>query len=81
VEEYRKCGRARMDERCQRRINEERKIGNQKAQKKERNKDQCGKNSPKHENNSVNTFAAIMCCTALQPKQIAASDCLCRSYL
>jgi hypothetical protein len=37
-----------MDERCQRRINEERKIGKQKAQQKERNKDQCGKSSPKH---------------------------------
>jgi len=65
MEEYRKCRRARMDERCQRRINEERKIGKQEAQKKERNKDQCGKNRPKHENISVNVFAAIMCCAEL----------------
>lgn len=39
MEEYRKCRRARMPERCQRRINEERKIGKQKAQKKERMKE------------------------------------------
>jgi hypothetical protein len=38
LEDYRKCRRARMDKRCQRRINEERKIGKQKAQKKERRK-------------------------------------------
>jgi hypothetical protein len=57
-----------MDEICQRRINEERKIGKQKAQKKERikeeiNKDQCGKNSPEYENIPVNAYAAIVCCT------------------
>jgi hypothetical protein len=39
LEEYRKCRRARMNKRCQRRINEERKIGKQKAQKKERMKE------------------------------------------
>jgi hypothetical protein len=39
LEEYRKCRRARMDKRCQRRRNEERKIGKQKTQKKERMKE------------------------------------------
>jgi len=38
MEKYRKCRRARVTERCQRRINEERQIGKQKAQKKERMK-------------------------------------------
>jgi hypothetical protein len=41
MEEYRKCRRARMHERCQRRINEERKIGKQKVQKStEKGKDE-----------------------------------------
>lgn len=73
-----------MPERCQRRIYEERKTGKhrrRKERKEEINKDHCGKNSPKFENNSVNAYATIMCCTELQPKQIAASDCLCRSHL